>query len=90
MPQGGPPPQWQPQGYGFQQPQYQQPPQVPQQQVPTQASYTDWWWDGRKWRPPVPRMSRGQAAAQLPGALMKLVLLGLLLYILLAAFGIVH
>lgn len=88
-PHSAPPP------FGFQQPQqqWQQPPQfqqVPPQQVPTAPSYTEFWWDGRKWRPPVPRMSRGQAASQLPGALMKLVLLGFLLWILLAAFGIVH
>lgn len=62
----------------------QQPPQQPygftqQPQVPTQPSYTQWWWDGHKWRPPVPRMSRGQALAQLPGALLKLIFLLILL-----------
>jgi hypothetical protein len=77
-PQSPVPPQ-----FGFQQP-------YPQQ-VPTQASYTNWWWDGHKWRPPVPRMSRGQALAQLPGALIKLVfllaMLGFFGYIFLAAVG---
>lgn len=83
-PPPGTPPDWDPRPLWPQQPPY------PPQQVPTQASYTDWWWDGRKWRPPVPRLSRWQLISQVPGLLIKGIMLLVLLAILLAALGVIH
>jgi hypothetical protein len=51
---------------------------------------TQWWFDGRKWRPPVGQgPTRMQLAAQIPGMLIKLIFLVVFLAIILAAFGII-
>ena len=80
-----PPPQ-----YGFQPPppQYGFPQQQPQQPGPHP---TQWWHDGHKWRPPVgAQPSRAALLAQVPGMLIKLIFLGLLLWLILAFLGVVH
>jgi len=55
---------------------------------PPAASFTEWWWDGHKWRPPVPRLTKMQIAGQVPGALLKLTFLLIFLgFVLLFLYG---
>jgi hypothetical protein len=77
-PPDGPPPGWTPPQQPYQPPPgYVVPPQFRQQ--------GDWWYDGRKWRPPVgAQPTRWELISQVPGMLIKLTFLLIALGIIVA------